>query len=843
MIWRALAITATVLASLLVSGEARAQTIVARSGEHDGFSRLVMRLPNGADWSLTQSGRSAILNIGARDIVYDTSRVFNLIPRDRLQAIGQAAPGQPLRMDLGCNCEIRSYVQRDGYLVIDIRDGNDEPVYSTAGSGAAVGNGRPFVPSLPLQTAEEPKTEQPTSGYRFNLGQRAIADARLALDLAAAVERSAPPAPATSTTRVEAPVAQSEMHAATSAEQLRLPALLPLEPRAEASNVPTPDPVKANMGEPQKPMTLPEVNLLLDMEESARAATVNASEQRLLRQIGRAANQGLLDIAIAGGQIDAGQRQINPLDRDGRPLDPLDNISITSAVDREAGLLARARDEEDESELCLPDHGIAVYNWGNDSSFADQVGPLRSALVREFDDVNPAGVLALAKLYIFFGFGAEAKAMIQAMPEDRLTPENRNILNALADLVEGETLPINHPFSGQQICDGDTTLWSVLADGEIKKGANTDAIQQAFGRLPVHLRVHLGPKVSSLFSEAEQYHVAGAILRSVNRTGVDHVPELNMAEAAIADLEGDTEKAAEKLTEAVAERTENTPVALIELIALSYKEGKALSPDVPDVVGSYEHENRDGELGADLRKAEITALALTGRFHDAFQELKELSNRDGPAARTAALEPLMTLLTERADDVTFLQYALVFAMQSTAREAAPVADIIARRLLDLGFAEQAMSLLKKLALEPENEKRREMLAEAALALNKPQRALVELMGLESTEANRLRAEALWRNGEYGRSGEYMQVAEDKNAAARGFWHSENLEAIQSLEADEGTPFRQVADMTTEIGETAKDPEGLTPLAHARALVESSQGTRGGIEDLLKQLKAARAETE
>lgn len=845
MILRALAITATVLASLLVSGEARAQTIVTRSGEHDGFSRLVMRLPNGADWSLTQSGRSATLNIGARDVVYDTSRVFNLIPRDRLQAIGQAAPGQPLRMDLGCNCEIRSYVQRDGYLVIDIRDGNDEPVYSTAGSGSAVGSGRPFVPSLPLQTAEQPKTEQPASGYRFNLGQNAIADARLALDLAAAVERNAPPAPATSTTRVQTPAEQTQTQTESSSqpEQPRQPALLPLERLAEARGLPAPDSIETNIGEAHDEATLPEVNLLLDMEESARVATVNASEQRLLRQIGRAANQGLLDIAIADGQVDAGQRQINPLDRDGRPLDPLDNISITSAVDREAGLVARARDEDDESELCLPEEGIAVYNWGNESSFADQLGPLRGALVREFDDVNPASVLALAKLYIFFGFGVEAKAMIEIMPEDRLKPEKRTILNALADLVEGETLPINHPFSGQQICDGDTALWSVLADGDIRKGANTDAVQQAFSRLPVHLRVHLGPKVSSYFSEAEQYHVAEAILRSVNRTGVDHVPELNMAEAAIADLAGDTEKAAEKLTEAVAERTENTPVALIELIALSYKEGKALSPDVPDVVASYEHENRDGELGAELRKAEITALALTGRFHDAFQALKDLSNRDGPAARTAALDPLMNLLTDRADDVTFLQYALVFAMQSTASEAAPVADTIARRLLDLGFAEQAMSLLKKLALEPENEKRREMLAEAALALNKPQRALVELMGLDSTEANRLRAEALWRNGEYGRSGEYMQVAEDKNAAARGFWHSEDLDAIQSLQADEETPFRQVADMTTEIGETAKDPEGLTPLAHARALVESSQGTRGGIEDLLKQLKAARAETE
>ncbi len=43
MISRAFAIAALGMAA----GSAQAQTIVTRSGEHDGFSRLVMRLPDG----------------------------------------------------------------------------------------------------------------------------------------------------------------------------------------------------------------------------------------------------------------------------------------------------------------------------------------------------------------------------------------------------------------------------------------------------------------------------------------------------------------------------------------------------------------------------------------------------------------------------------------------------------------------------------------------------------------------------------------------------------------------------------------------------------------------------
>ena len=50
-------------------------------------------------------------------------------------------------------------------------------------------------------------------------------------------------------------------------------------------------------------------------------------------------------------------------------------------------------------------------------------------------------------------------------------------------------------------------------------------------------------------------------------------------------------------------------------------------------------------------------------------------------------------------------------------------------------------MLMKMALEPKDETRRLMMAEAALGLDLPHRALVELMGLDGPKANRLRAQS------------------------------------------------------------------------------------------------------
>ena len=780
------------MALLMVAVPAQAETIVARSGEHDGFSRLVMRLPDNANWALTQTGKSAVLNIGSSEAIIDTSQVFSRIPHTRLLSLQQSGAGAPLRMQLGCDCEIKSYVQKNGYLVIDIRDGKAEKSNPT------------FSGVLPLGLF------QGGADYRFNLPPEPVQQARMGLDLTAAFAGRA----ASVGHRLQRGLPQ----------QAQEP-----EPYAEVAVV-LPGPLaNLHQTEVQDPpeMTLPTVDLLLDMDETARAAMVNASERRLLQQIGRATNQGLLNLVLT--EVDDGSAPVSvaPLNTADRPVNPLDHLVVTTAVDREMGLMLQQTQDTTSPNHCIRSRDLAVYNWGSESSFADQIGPLRSALFKEFDRVDLDEVLALAKTYLYFGFGVEARTMLDMLPPDDTRWDK---LAAMAVLMDGDPLPITHPFAGQQACDGDAAFWAALADGELKNNANAEAIQLTLSRMPVHLRVHLGPKIIKLFAKAGDQHMAAAALRSVDRTGVEGVPDINLAQAAIADMVGDTETVVEELKEELAERTENAPKALIDLILLSYQERKALSPDLPELVASYELEIRDSDLGADLRLAEVVALSLTDSFTEAFVAPGALAERDGPMAHAAAVEPVLTLLTERADDVTFLQYALIFTEEATAAEAVPVADMMTRRLLDLGFAQQAQSMLMKMALEPKDDSRRLMMAEAALGWDLPHRALVELMGLDGPEANRLRAQALWRNGEFGRAGEYFLAEQELDAAARGFWHSENLEAITS--DDEGQ-FSRVADVTAQLDAQVQDPEDMSPLAHARALVESSVGTRNQIEALLQ----------
>ena len=803
MISRAIAFATAVV----VAGYAEAQTIVTRSGEHDTFTRLVMRLPDGVEWSLTQNENVATVNVGSPTAVFNTQSVFDLIPRTRIRSVSQAAPGQPLRIDLGCECSVDYYQQSDGYLVIDVREG------------------RPLTLAEPSDRASLPLTfPSARAGRDFNIDSRDLASARVAMGLEDAVEQtfgSAKRQPL-HTGPVEIPLLGDETVVA---------------PSQKVEDVAVPD-TKDDDDKPSPETLTADSSLLMDLEENRRAALVNDTETRLLQQIGRASDQGLLKPNEQGQAA----LQLDPLGNENRPLNPLDNMSVTSAIDRETGLFAVSNGRDEAASHCIPDLEIAVYKWGKETPFAEQIGALRNEILGEFDQLNRDATLKLARTYLYFGFGAEAVSTLHMLSESNLKPRSREIMTTMAQILDGEELPVNTIFSGQQTCSGGAAFWAAMADGVVKKGANSDAIQQTFARLPAHLRVQLGARMTRLFAEAGDPSVAKATLRSVDRTGVEGVPDRNLAEAAIAELDGDTDAVARNLTEEVAEQSQNTPLALIELVELSYAERRALSPDVPDLTASYELEYRDAVLGAELRKAEVMALALTGSFDAAFKKSAKLEERDGLMARDSVNTPLMTLLTENADDVTFLKYALIFAHEAGATRAGQVGDIIARRLLDLGFAEQAEMILRKMSLEPQNEDRRMMSAEAHLQLDQPQRALVELMGLEGQQADRMRAEALWRNKEYERASEYMMSAQDLDGAARGFWLSEDLEAVEAISED-AAPFRSVAEVTKQIDSAVREPEGLPPLAEARALVESSVGARSSIEELLRKVERTPDEVE
>ncbi|HMO09106.1 MAG TPA: hypothetical protein PKD10_15875 [Paracoccaceae bacterium] len=116
-------LAALAVAAALVAGPAGAQTVRVQSGEHDGFSRLVLVLPCAAEWDLRREVGGYRLSFPNQQLRFDLSGVFRLIPRNRLAAIRSEPEEGALVLGLACACHAVAYEDRPGVLVLDLRDG------------------------------------------------------------------------------------------------------------------------------------------------------------------------------------------------------------------------------------------------------------------------------------------------------------------------------------------------------------------------------------------------------------------------------------------------------------------------------------------------------------------------------------------------------------------------------------------------------------------------------------------------------------------------------------------------------------------------------------------------
>lgn len=96
------------------------QPITARSGEHRGFSRIVVYLEPSQAWEGVRLGDELIITIPGNDEGFSTGSVFERIARDRISRI-ESSKSQ-LRIFLACDCSSEFYHRDDGLLVVDVID-------------------------------------------------------------------------------------------------------------------------------------------------------------------------------------------------------------------------------------------------------------------------------------------------------------------------------------------------------------------------------------------------------------------------------------------------------------------------------------------------------------------------------------------------------------------------------------------------------------------------------------------------------------------------------------------------------------------------------------------------
>lgn len=110
---------------LLLAHPAQAQTraVSVKSGDHRGFTRLVLTFPAPVDWVLGRTESGYGLQIAGPDLPYDLSSVYRVISKDRLRSIWVDPATGNLLLGVDCPCHAIPFELGSKTLVIDIKDG------------------------------------------------------------------------------------------------------------------------------------------------------------------------------------------------------------------------------------------------------------------------------------------------------------------------------------------------------------------------------------------------------------------------------------------------------------------------------------------------------------------------------------------------------------------------------------------------------------------------------------------------------------------------------------------------------------------------------------------------
>ena len=120
-------LTFLVLGFMLVAQPLAAQQIDVRSGEHEGFSRLVFMFPTGTGWSTERVTNGYRLTSTVRNGRFDLSSVFRFIPKTRILSVSAEMDANSVFIETAPETRLTSFQLPIGAVVIDIVDGA-EPI-------------------------------------------------------------------------------------------------------------------------------------------------------------------------------------------------------------------------------------------------------------------------------------------------------------------------------------------------------------------------------------------------------------------------------------------------------------------------------------------------------------------------------------------------------------------------------------------------------------------------------------------------------------------------------------------------------------------------------------------
>jgi hypothetical protein len=429
---------------------------------------------------------------------------------------------------------------------------------------------------------------------------------------------------------------------------------------------------------------LPPIPHWLDTADPPPAAVppgADALLNELAEGIARATSQGALDLAPGaedwGGTVPAANM----------PEPPSENILL-----RLPGEEAWLSEEVHSDSSCPPDGSFDIAAWGpGDGDAASAITARRSTLARDIDAADEEGALALARLYVSIGFGAEARATLQLMaPRHPDAP----LLTAMSRIVDGEPVAPG-VFDELGDCAGRAQLWVTLASGNLIK---KDEVIVAFSELPLDLRRHLAPRLIEVLLQGEEEATAETIRAAVERAAGPHGPAFELAAARL-DVEREEASGLQSMRDIAAATSPSSDDALALLLEVAHQKDEPVDPASITRAATRAQDLHGTVMGGRLLNGLIRAHLRRGEFDEAALRLG--SGEVEPEQAALLAEEFFGALAKRGPDDAVLVHGAGF--RSTFAQQlrdTPAGLAISSRLLDLGLPDLARSYMPEIPRNP-----------------------------------------------------------------------------------------------------------------------------------------------
>ncbi|MFK7744698.1 MAG: hypothetical protein AB8B47_06580 [Roseobacter sp.] len=570
------------------------------------------------------------------------------------------------------------------------------------------------------------------------------------------------------------------------------------------------------------------------VKRSVTSEIVTQTQERLMRAISEAASRGIVAIPPSTAVETKSETQLvenNEIydasekpEQSGQLL--ASNIRITSSRD----VPHEVAEITDLTGAVCPDAQIVdVNSWGTDAAFGLQLAKSNATLFDELGRTNDQVVLDRVRLYIYFGFGAEAKSVMSLAPNIKTRhPE----LIDLAQILEyGKT---NNPRFLHQFaaCDSDLALWGMLSAQVLPEDQVIDskAALRALERLPSHLQYALAEELAKRLMQKGKPEEAQVALRIVDRLKQVQTPAPRIIAAEIADSDKKDEQSRKILTDVISQDMAEAPEATISLIDRLVDQGLPVPADIALLAEAYALELRQDKNSEEMFRAFVLAAIHSEQFTKAYQEIHSAKANLNAELRKTLTSEYFKKASDSQDDALFLSTYFNEFLNDRSDVDALVAARFAKRLFELGFADEASRLTDEISDANDTTELRLLRAEAFKWRRDLPSVLAELDGLDTPAANMLRAEALEEIGNaVAAAQEFSSVANPERASST-VWLSPDWR--QNMDPDDPI-FGRIQQVTSE--QTTMIAAGNNMLSESQQAIDASAMTRETITTLLNNL--------